>query len=79
MKERIATVGRVALFRDEDGLGVEPIDPRDDLAMTLRVLRWIIGVAFWIGGLISSRRELEDDVLQKVVSRAQAEGRIELK
>lgn len=76
MKRTIVTVGRVALIEDEDGFGVEPIDPRDDLAMSLRVLRWLVGVAFWIAGLIRSRRELEESVLVQVVERARAEGRI---
>lgn len=76
MKERIGTVGRLALFKDEDGLGVEPIDPRDDLVMTLRFLRWAIGVLLWVGRKISARRALDDAVVEQLVARAKAEGRV---
>ncbi len=76
MKERIGTVGRLALFKDEDGLGVEPIDPRDDLVMTLRFLRWAIGVLLWVGRKITARRDLDDAVVEQLVTRAKAEGRV---
>ena len=69
-------MGRLALFKDEDGLGVEPIDPRDDLVMTLRFLRWAIGVLLWVGRKISARRALDDAVVEQLVARAKAEGRV---
>ena len=75
-KKRIATVGRVALFRDGEGLGVEPVDPREDLAMSLRMIRWLIGVGLWIAGWIADRRKIDEVILEQIVSRARRENRI---
>lgn len=75
-KTRIATVGRMALFRDGEGLGVEPVDPRQDLAMSLRFIRWAIGVGLWLAGWIADRRKVDEVVLEKVITRARREGRI---
>lgn len=77
-KETIGTLGRLKLFKDDEGFGVEPIDPRKDLAMTLRFFRWAVGVLFWFAGWIASRRELEEQVLVQVVARARRDGRITL-
>ena len=71
-------VGRLSLFEDEHGLGVEPIDPTKDLTTTLRFLRWLIGVGLWIAGKIADRRQIDEVVLEQVVSRARDEGRIKV-
>ena len=76
MKKRLATFRRVALFQDGEGLGLEPVDPREDLAFTARAIVWIIGVVLWLAGLVRSRRQVEDEVISDLLDRASRDGLI---